>query len=464
MPILTPQERVGECVAGRYRITAVLSTGGMGVLFEARDEGTDQRVAVKMLKPAYALEPDRVARFERESRIATRLRHPNITVVLDLGSDADGSPFLVMELLQGRSLAQELEERRVLPIGEASAIALRVATALAAAHAMGVLHRDVKPANIFLARNAPGGIVPKLLDFGIATSAEDDFATQTGLVMGTPGYMAPERVLHGECGPFTDIWGIGAVLYRCVMGHSPHAADSVSEALRRLVREPVPPVAAEGVGKAIGATIDRALAREPHRRYPSMAAFARALEVASDAGEEATTEFEPALELPTAARATSLADRDSWPQSLDGEAAVSVARVPPPGPRRRALAWIGVALAAGGLTLALRHAQTTRAPAMNGSIDNGSIDPLIGVPAPEIQSVAGSSASASNPPVDAPLAEAPRNGPTSPRAAPPRSAGSSEPRRLAGRLEAAGSQAARKAPSPGSWFEPATGLPVVTEW
>jgi len=401
-----------------------------------------------------------VARFVRETRIATRVRHPNIAVVLDPGCDEGGIPFLVMELLEGRSLAQELEERRVLPIAEALSIALPVAAALAAAHAMGILHRDVKPANIFLARDGAGGVVPKLLDFGIATSPEDDFATQTGLVMGTPGYLAPERAQHGECGPFTDIWGMGAVLYRCVMGQAPHAADSVPEILRKLVREPVAPVAAEGASKAICATIDRALAREPHRRYPSMAAFARALVAASDTGEEATTDVEIALEAPTEARATSFAGREALPPSLHGVTAVSIARVPPKGLRFRALAWIGAALAAGGLTLVLRHAHATRAPTIYGSVE-----PAQALPSSEIRGIDGSPVPLSMPP-DLPRAEAPSLVATSPRAASPHRAGSSDPHRWAGRPEAPAPQAAPKAPSPRSRVErePATGLPVVTEW
>src|SRR5258708_3974881 len=158
-----------------------------------------------MLKPAYALEPDRVARFVRETGIATRLRHPNIATVLDIGSIEGGTPFLVMELLQGRSLAEELERRHVVPIDEAVAIALPIANALAAAHAMNILHRDVKPGNIFLTKDAAGEVVPKLLDFGIATSPEDDFATQTGHVLATTGHMAPEQSKHGDCGPSPDV-------------------------------------------------------------------------------------------------------------------------------------------------------------------------------------------------------------------------------------------------------------------
>ena len=302
MAILLPEERLGQRVAGRYRLNAILSAGGMGVLFEGFDEAAGKGVAVKMLKPAYALEPGWVARFLRETRIAVRLRHPNIATVLDVWTDESGIPFLVMELLSGRSLSKELEARGTLPVAEALAIAVPVAHALSAAHAIGVIHRDIKPGNIFLCQDPRGetsaksdGVpLPKLLDFGIARSGRDDFETESGMLVGTPGYMAPEQALHGECGPFTDIWGLGAVLYRCLTGRPPHAADSVPEVLRKLVCEPVAPMDVQGVSKAVCATIDRALARDPQGRYPSMKAFVDALYAEThDFGGSSTAVVEP---------------------------------------------------------------------------------------------------------------------------------------------------------------------------
>jgi len=280
MPILTPEERFGQLVAARYRLQEVLSTGGMGVLFRAVDEQSGQHVAVKMLKPVYALEPDRVARFTRETRIAAELRHPNLVAVLDVWTDETGVPFLIMELLEGCSLAQELEVRGKLPFDEAVAIARPIIDALAAAHAVGVIHRDIKPSNIFLCSDREGRLVPKLLDFGIAKCRQDDFDTQTGLVLGTPGYMAPEQALLGECSVASDVWGLGAVLHHCVSGHPPHASDSMADLLRKLVREPVPPLVGLELSKPARATIDRALMRDPHRRYATMRAFGQALTAA----------------------------------------------------------------------------------------------------------------------------------------------------------------------------------------
>jgi serine/threonine-protein kinase len=300
MPILTPQERIGHVVGGRYRLDALLSTGGMGVLFRAFDCERAAPAAVKMLKPTYALEADRVARFVREAGIARQVTHPHIARTFDAFPDESGVPFFVMELLEGRTLAQELDERSVLPLEETLAIVLPIMRALEAAHALGIVHRDVKPSNIFLCCGAGGCMTPKLIDFGIAKGPQSGFETETGVLLGTPGYMAPEQVQYAECSVFTDIWGIGAVLYRCLAGHPPHAASTPCELLQKLVREPVPPLAAPGIGRPLCATVDRALARDPHRRYASMRAFAHALETFAGRCDVADTDALRVSDLPLA--------------------------------------------------------------------------------------------------------------------------------------------------------------------
>jgi serine/threonine-protein kinase len=296
VPILTTEERLGGLLANRYRLESVLGSGGMGVLFRALDETTGDHVAVKMLKPVESMEPDRVARFQRESRILGTLRHPNIALFLDSGVDETGSAYLVMELLEGTSLEQELAARGVLSFAESLAVVVPIASALAVAHARGVVHRDVKPSNIFLCRDANGAVVPKLLDFGIARSHKDEFETRTGVFVGTLGYVAPEQAKDADCGPFTDVWAIGAVLYRSLSGQPPHVGGSVPDVLARLTREPAAPLVVKGVKKSACATIDRALAREPERRYQTMQAFVSALE-----GElTETSDFPVAGEMPGA--------------------------------------------------------------------------------------------------------------------------------------------------------------------
>ena len=328
MPILTAEERVGQRVGDRYRLNGILSAGGMGVLFHGTDEREERDVAVKMLKPDYLLEPERVARFVRETKIAAGLRHPNVARVLDVVVDAAGVPFLVMELLHGHSLQQELEARHVLPADVALSIVLPVAEALASAHAAGIVHRDVKPANIFLSRDASGEIVPKLLDFGIAKPIEDEFETQSGLVLGTPGYMAPEQAQRGECGPFTDIWATGAVLYRCLAGKTPHSGSTLAEIVVKLVQEPVPALSAPDVNRSLAASIDRALALDPQRRYASMTAFVQALRSAARLDAESSTDVLPAFAAP--APASAVRERTRARDSADARslARVSVAAAP----------------------------------------------------------------------------------------------------------------------------------------
>ncbi|HEY2734388.1 MAG TPA: serine/threonine-protein kinase, partial [Polyangiales bacterium] len=341
MPILTPEERVGQCLADRYRLDSLLCAGGMGVLFRGRDLLEAREVAIKMVKPAHAIEPDRVARFLRESAIARRVVHPNIARTFDAWTDPNGVPFLIMELLEGRTLACELERNGVLSWPRALAIALPIVRALEAAHACGVIHRDVKPSNIFLCDDANETVVPKLLDFGIAKSAEGPFETDTGVLLGTPGYIAPEQAQFGQCSELTDVWAIGAVLYRCLTGHAPHAISGGAELLNKLVREPVPPLMAAGVSKRAAALIDRALARDPHRRYPSMAAFGRALAECEPEGASHTAELSaparPRARLRSAlVAATSLlalSTFDAVPAgSTDGNASAPRALAAAPGP------------------------------------------------------------------------------------------------------------------------------------
>jgi serine/threonine protein kinase len=459
MAILLPEERLGQRIAGRYRLDAILSAGGMGVLFEGFDESVCQPVAVKMLKPAYALEPGWVARFLRETRIAVRLRHPNIATVLEVWTDETGIPFLVMELLNGRSLAKELEVRTTLPMGETLAIALPVAHALAAAHAMGVIHRDIKPGNIFLCRALCGALgpefaeggVPKLLDFGIAKSARDDFETETGMLVGTPGYMAPEQAQHGECGPFTDIWGLGAVLYRCLMGRPPHAGNSVPDVLRRLISEPVAPIEVRGISKGVCATIDRALARDPHRRYPSMKAFAQALEAAMTRGdhESGATGVIPALE-------PSVRESDPPPVS------------PPQRDRTRLRgpALQTVALLAGGLLAfaiardGARRIEVPQTPAEDTRRDVRPPDAVMPMPPPSSTDAVSSGARAPEPVSSAPsetiaaFSGARLPGPGLRRPSPPRPAPISSA--LASVPDARAHEDVER--------EPTTGLPVITRW
>jgi serine/threonine-protein kinase len=255
-----------QVLSGRYRLMERLGGGGMSVVWRAYDEVLDRYVAVKVLATG---QTDRLwprERIRREAQAAARLSHPHVTAVHDYGESPDASgervPFVVMELLAGQSLAQRMAGDPV-PPGDALRIAAEVATALAAAHAHGLVHCDIKPANIML---TPAGA--KVLDFGIAAAAGNQGgAGPDGLVVGTPAYLAPERFTRGEVSPAVDVYALGLVLYRMLAGAPPWPAESIMDRLEAhasLPPEPLPatvPVPAE-----VAATCLRCLAKEPEER------------------------------------------------------------------------------------------------------------------------------------------------------------------------------------------------------
>ncbi|MDQ3790963.1 MAG: serine/threonine protein kinase, partial [Actinomycetota bacterium] len=210
----------GHLVAGRYRLVRPIGTGAMGMVWQGHDERLQRPVAVKklLLRPGLdaAEAPEKVARCLREGRIAARLQHPNAITVFDV-VDEDGVPNLVMEYMPSRSLATVIAEDGPLPPGEVAAIGAQVAAALAAAHAAGIVHRDITPANVLLGDDGTA----KLTDFGISRAIDDPAVTKTGLVAGTPAYLAPEVALGAEPTPASDVFSLGATLYAAVEGSPP---------------------------------------------------------------------------------------------------------------------------------------------------------------------------------------------------------------------------------------------------
>jgi serine/threonine-protein kinase len=277
------QDKAPPLLANRYRLRRVLARGGMGVVFLALDTRHGSRVAVKLLKPtAVGRDIDR-ARFKREAETASELRHPNLVAILDHGEDESGAPYLVSELMEGRSLDEELRSRRKLPVEETLAYLLPVTGGLAHAHDRGVIHRDVKPGNIFLCRGESGERSAKLLDFGVATSIDATRLTASNVAVGTLHYMAPEQITGIEVGPAIDVWAMGAVLYRCLSGTVPYARKNVSEQLRCITRDPVRPLSESlpGIDAGFCATVERALQQNLQRRYGDMRTMARALLIAA---------------------------------------------------------------------------------------------------------------------------------------------------------------------------------------
>ena len=225
-------------LGGRYVLAEVLGTGGMATVWRAHDQVLGREVAAKVLSPAYAADPGFLARFEREARHAAAVSHPRLVTVFDSGID-HGTPFLVMELVAGRTLRQVLDEAGALPAGQAVAVAAAVCEGLDAAHAAGLVHRDITPANIMLA----GGEV-KILDFGIARADGTKAGTATGTVLGTAAYLSPEQAAGQPAGPRSDLYALGCVLFEMLTGGPPFTADSqVAVAYRQVHDDPGPPSA-----------------------------------------------------------------------------------------------------------------------------------------------------------------------------------------------------------------------------
>jgi eukaryotic-like serine/threonine-protein kinase len=261
----------GRRLGGRYRMEALLATGGMGEVWAARDLLLGRAVAVKVLGGALAGDGRAAERLRREARAAARLEHPSIARMLDLG-EQDGRPYLVMELLDGESLAARIDRAGAMAPPEAARVVVAVADALEAAHRAGVVHRDVKPGNVFL---TSGGEV-KVLDFGIA-SAAGEAALTTGEMLGTPAYLAPERVLGHPATPAADIYALGAVLYELLAGRRPFDDGSDIElAMAHVHAQPAPlALAAPSAPPSLVAACEQAMAKDPSARPPSAAAFAQ---------------------------------------------------------------------------------------------------------------------------------------------------------------------------------------------
>ena len=275
----------GRMLGGRYELGASLGAGGMATVWQATDRLLGRQVAVKVLREQYAVDPSFLARFQREARHAASVSDPRIVTVFDCGVDG-GAPFIVMELVSGRTLRQVLDQARVLPAGEAVSVAAETCAALEVAHAAGLVHRDVKPANVLV---TSGGQV-KVLDFGIARMAHSAGLTQTGTLIGTAEYLSPEQGAGQPAGPPADLYAVGCVLYEMLTGTPPFTADSPAGLVYRHVHDqPVPPSARrQGLPPQVDGLVLRLLAKDPAARPGTAAAARAALLAAVSAGPAAT--------------------------------------------------------------------------------------------------------------------------------------------------------------------------------
>ncbi len=278
------KQRVGTVLGGKYTLESLLGAGGMAAVYRARHRNGN-KVAVKMLHPEVAILPELRARFLREGYVANGIEHPGVVRVIDDDVTPDGAVFLVMDLLEGRTLGQLIDERGgTLAPTEIVPIALQILDVLVAAHARGIIHRDIKPENIFVLGDAS----VRLLDFGIARVAHAASATRTGHLMGTPAYMAPEqaRGMVKQIDARTDLWAVGAVLFRALTGRQVHVADTPELTVVHAATRAAEPVLdlAPSIGIELANAIDRALVVEMASRWPDASAMREALNAATSSG------------------------------------------------------------------------------------------------------------------------------------------------------------------------------------
>jgi serine/threonine protein kinase len=262
-----------------------LGVGGMGVVLAATHLELDEPVALKVMLPKFASNVEAASRFAREARASVKIRSEHMVRVLDVARLEDGTPYMVMEYLEGSDLAGLLAKQGPLPPASAVAYVLQACDAIAAAHALGIIHRDLKPANLFLARRGDGSQGIKVLDFGISKlsarlSERDTTLTNTSVMMGSPPYMAPEQMLSAKnADARTDIWGLGCVLYELLVGSRPFQGTTMPELCAAIMAEsPAPPSQLRpGISRGLEMVVLRCLEKSPGARYETLAELASAL-------------------------------------------------------------------------------------------------------------------------------------------------------------------------------------------
>jgi hypothetical protein len=263
-------------LGNRYELVAVLASGGMGRVWRARDVLLNRPVAVKILRSEFTGDPSFVSRFRAEAQHAALLQHPNIAAVFDYGEleeQGEHLAYLVMELVEGESLASLLARERTLDVPRTLSIMRQTSAALGAAHAAGVVHRDVKPGNVLV---APDGVV-KIADFGIAWSASSVPLTRTGQVIGTAHYLSPEQASGGKATPASDVYALGAVAYECLAGRRAFEGENSVQIAVKQIREEPDPLPAD-LPAPVRGLVERAMTKDPAQRFPDGAALQRAVE------------------------------------------------------------------------------------------------------------------------------------------------------------------------------------------
>lgn len=372
--------QVGDVLAEKYEVTRILGMGGMGVVAAAHHRELDKPVALKFMHEEVADE-QAIDRFLREARAAARLQSEHVGHVLDVGRRADGVPYLVMEYLEGRDLAQISEQRGPLDVAEVVEYILQACEAMAEAHALGIVHRDLKPRNLFVAMRPDGRPLVKVLDVGISKEQLVPGPDVTHAALGSPAYMSPEHVRSARAvDPRADIWSLGVILYQLLVGSLPFAGATITDVIFRVMIDPAPPLAAArpDLPPGLVAVIERCLEKDRAKRFDSVAALAYELMPFAPARARAPDDDLGSI-VPGVTAAPPVAA-----QTALGAAASRLDGVPRPPGRWW---WIGVGLVGIATAVALQTRVDAAAPA--GPRD-APLDAPVDAPAPVLAEVTGS--------------------------------------------------------------------------
>lgn len=314
---------LGKLIEGRYEVESVLGEGGMGSVYAVRHRALDKRFAMKVMRADLARQGELAARFIQEARATAAIGHPNIVQITDFGQLPSAAPYFVMELLDGTPLSKLIRQGGPLPAGLAVRILLQTASALSAAHAAGVIHRDLKPDNIHLTKKD----TVKILDFGVAKMAGAGRLTRTGMVFGTPHYMSPEQASGGDVDHRADMYAFGIIMYEMFTGRVPFEADSYMGVLtKHMFMVPEPPSHVHEAARDLGALEDvtlRCLEKRPEARYASMEELMRDVESIVQFTGDKLEILRPSSHLKMARSSPGLADelelpsREELPESLE---------------------------------------------------------------------------------------------------------------------------------------------------
>jgi len=276
----------GSVIQGTYRLDVMVAKGGMGVVYRGTHLRLNKQIAVKLMLPQFIQSEEQRKRFLNEAVGIARIQHRNVVSMLDVGMSDEGVPFFVMEFLQGETLRERLKRRKLVSVGEASRIMIQTLSGVSALHAKRVVHRDMKPSNIFVAREADGSEIVKILDFGVSKfhlleGDELQELTTTGTILGTPSYMSPEQAGGKKAliDHLSDIYSCGVILYRSISGINPFKGDNYNETIANILNAPVPPPSffVPELTKDVDDLVLKALDRNKASRYPSCKAFIEAL-------------------------------------------------------------------------------------------------------------------------------------------------------------------------------------------